>query len=194
MELIARGMVIIALVILLVLVDPTIAFIIGLSLAVAYGFVLYFVHHYLNQIGKERLFNNRLRFEAVSEVIEAIKEVKVGGLEEIYLKNYSNAALIFARTTAYSIVIGHFPRFIIEAIAFGGILIIILFTISETGSYNNSIPIISLYAFAGYRLLPALQEIYRSLTQLAFIGPSLDKLHDDLKNLKPIDKNQNQKI
>ena len=194
MELIARGVAVIALVTLLILVDPKIAFIIGSSLLVAYGFILYFVHHYLNRIGKKRLLNNQLRFEAVSEVFNAIKEIKVAGLEKTYLNNYSNSALNFSDTTASSIVVGHFPRFIIEAIAFGGILIIILYIVNQTGDYSNSIPIISLYAFAGYRLLPALQEIYRSLTQLAFVSPALDKLYDDIINLKAFDKNQNQNI
>ena len=82
------------------------------------------------------------------------------------------------------------PRFILEAIAFGGILLIILYIITQTGSFNNALPIISLYVFAGYRLMPALQQIYGSFTQLTFVGPSLNKLYNDLKNLKPLYRNQ----
>ena len=32
--------------------------------------------------------------------------------------------------------------------------------------------------------MPAMQQIYSSLSLLAFVGPSLDKLYEDLKNLK----------
>ena len=42
------------------------------------------------------------------------------------------------------------------------------------------LPIISLYALAGYRLMPAIQQIYNSFTQLTFIGPSIAKLYDDI--------------
>ena len=52
--------------------------------------------------------------------------------------------------------------------------------------------ILSLYVFAGYRLMPALQQIYVAFTQITFVGPSLDKLHEDLKNLKPACQNIDQ--
>jgi len=58
--------------------------------------------------------------------------------------------------------------------------------------FNNVLPIISLYVFAGYRLMPAIQQLYASITQLTFIGPSIDKLYDDFKNFKPINLNQDQ--
>ena len=65
---------------------------------------------------------------------------------------------------------------------------------SQTGNFNSALPIISLYVFAGYRLMPAVQQIYEAFTQLTFITPSLDKLYDDLKNLKPFNENQDQDI
>jgi ATP-binding cassette, subfamily B, bacterial PglK len=46
-------------------------------------------------------------------------------------------------------------------------------------------PIIALYAFAGYRLLPALQQVYAHLTLLRFSGPALETLHRDLVGLAP---------
>jgi ABC-type multidrug transport system fused ATPase/permease subunit len=61
-----------------------------------------------------------------------------------------------------------------------------LYSLSKTGSFNSSLPILSLYVFTGYRLLPTLQLIYVSLTKLAFVSPSLNKLYDDMQNLSPI--------
>ena len=56
---------------------------------------------------------------------------------------------------------------------------------AQSGDIANVIPMIALYAFAGYRILPALQQIYVSLTHLRIVGPSLDSVYDDLKNLQP---------
>ena len=61
---------------------------------------------------------------------------------------------------------------------------------TQTGGFNSALPIVSLYVFAGYRLMPALQQMYSSFTQLTFTGPALDKLYDDLKNLKQPNVNQ----
>lgn len=194
MELFANGVVTVALITLLIIADSKIALIVGLSLGGVYGLIFYFLRKYLNRTGEERLRSNQLRFTAISEAFSAAKEIKVGGLEKTYIKNFSNSAKIFAQTQASSQVISLLPRFILEAIAFGGILLIILYTMQQTGSFNNALPIISLYVFAGYRLIPALQKIYASFTSLTFVSPSLNKLHDDLKNLKPFNENEDQDV
>ena len=193
-ELIAKGLVIISLITLLIIVDPKLAFIISLFLGGVYILIFYFIRTFLNKIGEKRLKNNQLRFTAVMEAFGAIKEIKVGGLEKNYLKNFSNSAQIYAQTQASAQVIGQLPRFILEAIAFGGILLILLYVMSQTGSFNSSLPIISLYVFAGYRLMPSLQHFYAASTSLTFIGPALDKLTHDFKSLKSFDEKQRQDI
>jgi len=191
-DLIAKGMVSIALIVLLIIADPKLTLIVGILLGGAYALIYYFIRKYLNQIGDDRLKNNQLRFEIVSEAFNAVKEVKVGGLEQTYIKGFDGPSKIFALTHATSQVIAQLPKFILEAIAFGGILLIILYIMAQTGGFNNALPIVSLYVFAGYRLLPSLQQIYVAVTQLTFIRPALYKLHDDLKNIKKYDKNQDQ--
>ena len=190
MELFSKGTVAIALITLLFLVNPKLALIVGLLLGGIYFFIFCVVRNYLNRTGKKRLKNNQLRFALINEAFGAIKEIKVGGLEETYIKNFSSSAQVFAKTQSSSKIISQLPRFILEAAGFGGILLIILYIIARTGSFNNALPIVSLYVFAGYRLLPALQQIYSSFTRLSFLSPSLDKLHNDLKNLQPFNKNQ----
>ena len=61
---------------------------------------------------------------------------------------------------------------------------------AQTGGFNNALPIVSLYVFAGYRLLPSLQQIYVAVTQLTFIRPALDKLYEEFKNLKKYNDNE----
>jgi ABC-type multidrug transport system fused ATPase/permease subunit len=194
MNLITNSMITLALTILLIIVDPELTLIISLSLISSYGIIFYLVRNRLNKKGEERLKNNQLRFTAVSEAFSAIKEVKVGELEETYINNFSKPSQIFAQTTASAKVISLLPRFILEAITFGGIILIILYMMTKTGNFNSFLPILSLYVFAGYRLMPALQHIYIASTQLTFVGPSINELYKDLKNLKPLYKNQDQGI
>ena len=194
MDLITQSMVAITIITLLIISDIKLALIIGFSLGSAYILIYYLVHRYLDNIGAERLKTNMLRFNVVSEAFGASKEVKVGGLEETYIQKFSGTAKVNAQTQASSQVINQMPRFFLEAIAFGGILLIILFKMKQSGSFISSLPIVSLYVFAGYRLMPALQSIYSSFTSLTFVGPSLDKLHKDIKNLKPFNENQDQDV
>ena len=183
-ELIAKGTIAIALITLLIITDPKLAFTVGFIIGGFYCFIFYFARNFLKKIGKQRLLKNQLRFLTLSEVFGAIKEVKIGGLESRYINQFSNAAYTFARSQAYSQIVGQLPRFILEAISFGGVMLLILYLIRQTGNFNNAIPVISLYVFAGYRLMPAVQQIYSSFTNLTFINSALDKLYTDLKELK----------
>ncbi len=194
MDIIAKSMIVIVLVFLLVLIDPKLALSVSIIFGAAYGIVYYFTRRFLKQIGKVRLKNNQSRFMALSETFGAAKEVKLSGLEQNFIKKFSDPAQIFARSQTFSSLIGQLPRFFIEGVAFGGILVMILYLMMKTGSFNNSIPIISLYTFAGYRLMPAIQAIYVSFTRITYISPSLDKLYDDIKSLKQFSLSKNSDV
>jgi len=194
MNLISQGIISIALITLLILINPQLIFLTFILFGTAYWLIYKFYQKLLNRIGEQRLINNELRFLAISESFGAAKELKIGGLEQAYIKRFSNAAYTFAQNQASASVISLLPRYVIEALAFGGIILIILFLMSQTENFNDAVPIISLYVYTGYRLMPAFQQIYNSFTSLAVVGPSLDRLHDDIKNLKPFNLNQNQDI
>ena len=190
MELVAQGAVATALLILLVAVDPVLALAVGVSLGVAYGGIYWATRGYLARIGEERFRLNRWRFTAVSEAFGAPKEIKVGGLERVYLRRFSDPARAFARHQASAQVVSQLPRFALEAIAFGGMLLVVLYLMAQNGGFSKALPVIALYAFAGYRLMPALQAIYKSITSIRFAAPALDALHADLMGLQPANPQQ----
>lgn len=193
-ELITKTIVAFAILILLTIVDFKLTAIITIVIVGTYIIIFYIVRGNLNQIGKDRLLNNQLRFKVMTEAFNAIKEIKIRNLENVFLKLFSNPSKKFSHAQASSQIISQLPRFILEAIAFGGIILIVLFIMAQKGNLNNSLPIVSLYAFAGYRLIPAIQQIYASFAQLTFIEPSLNKLHNDFKNLQLSNKIKNEKI
>lgn len=85
-------------------------------------------------------------------------------------------------------VVSQLPRYFIEAIAFGGMIILVLVLMASGDTFVNILPILALYAFAGYRLIPSLQIIYGAFILMRFIGPTLDLLHKDLVNLQSYEK------
>ena len=186
LSLIAHGAVALALITLLIITDPKLALIACITLGIAYVLIYKFTRGLLNHIGQQRFNANRLRFSAVSEAFSAVKEVKVGGLEQTYIQRFSKPAQNYSKYMAMAGAIGQIPRYAIEIITFGGMLLVVLYLISQSSTFISVIPVIALYAFAGYRLMPALQQIYLATTNLRFIGPSLDSLHKDMMSLQPI--------
>ena len=182
--LIAQGAVACALLLLLLLVDPILALFIGIVLSGAYGLFFKLMSGTLNRIGKNGLDANSKRFAAVIEAFSATKEVKLGSLEKTYIDRFSNPAELYAKRQSAALAIVSLPRFFLEAIAFGGMMLIILYLMMQGANFSDALPIISLYAFAGYRLVPALQQIYGALAQLRISGPVIDALHTDLTQLR----------
>jgi ABC-type multidrug transport system fused ATPase/permease subunit len=187
MTLLAQSAVAIALLGLLLLVDPLLAVLVGLVLGIAYGGILAFMSSWLNTLGQARIQANQERYTVVSEAFGAAKEVKAGGLESVFIERFAKPAETYAKGQATAQIIAQVPRFVLEAVAFGGMLLVILYLMAQSGSFASALPIIALYAFAGYRLMPALQQIYGSVTQLKFGGPALKALHTDLSGLNPIE-------
>ncbi len=182
--LISQTVVVVVLIILLIAVNLKIALIVGLSLSFIYGLLYQLVKAYLKNTGEERFMANQFRFKSVLEAFGAIKELKVSNLEQRYIKNFSKFSKIHAKHQASAQIISQLPRFILEGVAFGGLMLIILLLMRQNNNFNHILPILALYALAGYRLMPAMQQIYSSITQLRFIGPTLDKIYNDLKSLQ----------
>ena len=191
-DLIAKSMVAIALLLLLFITDPKLSLIVCLSLGGAYFLIYSLSKSFLNHIGKTRFRSNQLRFTSLSEAFGAVKEIKVGGLEQTYIKQFSDPAKNFAKAQYSASVVSQLPRHAIEAIAFGGILLLILYLMKQEGTFASALPVISLYAYAGYRLMPALQNIYASRTKLRYIIPTLNSLYEDFKIFKSFDTQQDQ--
>ena len=193
MNLITYSAIAIMIIILLVLVDPKLSLIVGFILGSAYGLIYKLTRSFLKRIGSERMKANEERFTTITEAFGAAKEIKVGGLEQIFTKRFSKPAKLSAQHASSAQLISNLPKFFLEAVAFGGMVLMVLYLISRNGTFVGALPIISLYAFAGYRLMPAIQQIYVSLSQLRYIGSSLDSLYQDLINIKSINSNYKDK-
>ena len=185
MSLITNSFIILGLFILLFIVEPKLTSIAILTIGVFYGLVYRFNLNLLNRVGKETFKANEDRYKISTEAFGAFKEMKISGLEETYTNQFSKQSKIIAQNSGLWSVLNEIPRFTLEAVAFGGMILIILFFMTMTGDITKVLPIIGLYAFAGYRLMPAMQKIYISFNSLRFVGPALDSLYFDLKNLKP---------
>ena len=193
-DLMVHGTIVMALTILLIFIDPKLALIVSFTLGSAYGLIYFFVRGKLKELGSSRLEANQLRFTSISEAFGAVKEIKVGGLEQTYVQRFSDPAQNFAHSQALAQIISQIPRFAIEAIAFGGMMLLVLYFISQSGTFVSAIPVISLYVLAGYRLMPALQQIYNSIALLKFVRPALDEMYKEIENIEKIKPKENKNI
>jgi len=153
-----------------------------------YALIVFFVSKHLTKLGKQRLEANSKRFFHTNESFSAIKEVKFLGLEEIFLQRFTKPAKIYAEKQAVTQAIGILPRYALEMIAFGGIVAATLMINDSQNSLTEVMPTISLFAYAGYKMLPSIQQVYYSITQLRSASAAVDVLFNDLNEHKTTSK------
>jgi ATP-binding cassette, subfamily B, bacterial PglK len=183
MQVIAHGLVVSTLLVLLVAVDPVLALSVAVVLASAYGIIFFTVRNFLTRIGSERRIANKQRFHVVNEAFGGIKDLKISGLERHYAERFRKPSLNVARRQTTAKVIGALPSFAMQALVFGGMILVVLYLMASKGGFQEALPLLALYAFAGYRLMPALQALYAEFSQLRFAEAALDSLYHDLQVL-----------
>jgi len=180
LTILTRGLVALFLLIMLLWVDVVVSLMAIVFIGGSYTAIYWRVNRNLKARGEIRLKANQMRYKAVSEAFGGIKELKVMHREHYFIENYSRESFKQALQMAWNAVITWLPRFALEAIAFGGIIIFVLVLLLSRQDIQQIIPIVSVFAFAGYRLMPALQDIFGSFTQMRFNQPVLDRIYEDV--------------
>jgi len=186
LQLATRVSILLAILGLLFWIDPLLALVVGVLLGGAYGFIYRFFKHRLTRLGEERLIANQQRFQTTLEAFGAIKDLLVLNRADYYDARYASASWRFAvNQAAYSLIV-ELPRYLLETLAFGMILVIALYLAVSGQSMQNAMPLIALYAMAGYRLMPALQQIFSQLSMLRFSAPIVERIRGEML-ARPVD-------
>lgn len=185
-QVIAQSISLVALLTLLIVVDPIVALIMASVLGGSYALVYLTIRRYLGRVGLDRVKANRARFQVVAEALGGIKPVKLLGRESTYVDRFSIASRHMADYQSMNTTLSLAPKFLIEAIAFGGIILLTLGLMAhygghKAGALGQVLPLLGLYAFVGYRMLPAVQAIYGAITQMRFGAAALAGIHADFE-------------
>jgi ABC-type multidrug transport system fused ATPase/permease subunit len=185
-QVIAQSISLVALLTLLIVVDPVVALIMASVLGGSYGLIYLTIRRYLGRVGLDRVKANRARFQVVAEALGGIKPVKLLGRETTYVDRFSAASRRMADYQSMNTTLATAPKFLIEAIAFGGIILLTLGLMAhygghQAGALGKVLPLLGLYAFVGYRMLPAVQAIYGAITQMRFGAAALAGIHADFE-------------
>lgn len=174
----------------LIYINPFIAIISVLSIGGAY-FIFYIISRsYLSTIGEKQSIALFHRYRTVDEAMMGIKDIKLKSLERNFIGRFRQPSIDNARFSAQGLVIAILPRYLLETVAFGGIISIILILLSNDVLISEIIPVLSLYAVAGYRLLPAVQNIYSAQSMIKYNRPALMIIINDLKEIEIEEKNE----
>lgn len=148
-----------------------------------------FVKRKRNNSVVERGVAMKSSYITLNEVLGGIKDVKVFQTEESFITRFSASNRRYGQLWAKSATFSQTPKFLLESIAFGSLIaitLVILYTYN--GDMGLVLPILVLYAFAGYKIIPAVQIIFVGIASLKQGWPSVGIIHDDLALVEALQK------
>jgi len=179
-QMLAQGTVVAAMAALVFWYDPLTAAVIVATVGSLYVGIYALVRKRLGRIGKEREIANGRRFQACNEALSGIKDVKVTHATDAYLSKFNRASRELSRHTATGETLAQTPLYMVEAVGYSGLILIVLALILQRNDIAHVLPALGLYGFAAYRMLPAAQIMYRGFAKLKFSSAALDAIHHDL--------------
>ncbi|MEM9931706.1 MAG: ABC transporter ATP-binding protein, partial [Bacteroidota bacterium] len=162
---------------MLLWVNVQVALVMFGTLGLAYLIIFLTQRRYLRRIGEERLSLAVRRYQNLIQMFNGIKTVQVFGKDTFFTERYEEASRAFCDMQPRYHTTVAAPRYILEVLAFSAIVAVTIYLYLTVGDIANIVPTLSLYAVAGYRLLPALQSAFAAVGKLVHNYPVVDKLH-----------------
>lgn len=163
--------------------DPIVALLGGLVFSLAYGVLYRMARNRLVKSGRAVTQSTQQRTKLMQEGFGGIKDTLLLGRQAEFNQRFESASQILARAQSTSDILGKVPRYIMELVAYGSVILLILFLLAlHEGDLSKILPVLAIYALAGFKLLPAFQQIYLSITQVRSNLASFSSLKDDLIN------------
>ena len=166
----------------LFLASPVLTLLAIAVLGGGYAAIYLAVRRILTRAGEMRMLANTERYKVVNEAFGGIKETKVLGRETEILSQYDSPARRFAGAQVIQEVILQMPRYAIEVLAAGLLLILSLFLLGAAtdGAITSVAPLLAMYVFAAQRLVPVLQQAYGAVSQIRFNRVVLDTIYEEI--------------
>ncbi len=171
----------------LVIVDPQVTIVSLIALGGSYSLIYLKLRGRLHLTGQDMVAALAERFRIAQESTGGIKDVKLLGLEAGYTNQFSKASRRSAHALIRVGIMSELPRYLLEAITFGGLLsLVLLLLFRSDGNIADIVPTLGVFAFSIMRLLPALQQIYYGLATIRGGTAALDAIVKDYNAVSAI--------
>ena len=169
-----------ALIIIIFVIDPVMAAMIGLVLGFIMLLIFKAVKPVLRRASQRFMKNTSLSNKWLLQSLNGMKDVKVSHKEEYFIEEYAVYGKKAIDAEKINSVVTMLPRLLIEAVSVSAVLAVLIVLLKMGKSIDELMPQLTAFAFAAVRLLPSTTRISGAVNAAAFQEPMLDNL---IKNL-----------
>ncbi len=169
------------------LIDPIIG-LLGIAIFCSLYALLYAtVRRRLSNYGREISGSNQERMRLMQEGFGGIRAIIMSNRQAYFTQKFETSSFKLSRSTGLSQSLAQLPRSLIELLAFGSMISFVLYLLStHDGDLGTVLPVLSIYALAGFKLLPALQGVYNGISIIRGNLAAFDAIEADLEHCEPV--------
>lgn len=151
------------------------------TFGLTYLLIFKLVRYRINQNGIKVSTLGEERLRLMNEGFGGIKDTILLNKSNAFINLFNKASFAIGRVQASSLTLFDIPKFWVELLAFGSIIILsmLLFFQSEQ-AFINMVPTLSVFIMGSYKLLPAFQQIYSNFSNIKSAQSALDNIKNDL--------------
>lgn len=161
--------------------NPLIA-IVGVMLFVTgYAIIYQVIRKRITVYGEHVSTTSTDRFRLMNEGFGGIKDILLYKRRSDFVSQFERSGKIFARAQGVNTALSQAPRYLMELLAFGAMIsLVLVLLVTRDGDLSQVLPILAVYALAGFKLLPALQQVYHSVATIKGNTAAFDSIKKDL--------------
>ncbi|MCL7940899.1 ABC transporter ATP-binding protein/permease [Halomonas sp. ATCH28] len=168
--------------------NPKVAFVGLATFFISYMLLYRIVRNRLMKNGKKISDAQTSRFKIMAEGFGGIKDTLLLGRQQKFTQSFIKSSNQFAIAQGTNQALGLVPRYAMELVAFGSIIFLVLYLlVAHKGNLGTILPVLSVYALAGFKLLPAFQQIYSSISKIRGNLAAFEAIRDELRNSAEVD-------
>jgi ATP-binding cassette, subfamily B, bacterial PglK len=175
-KLISDSMISLSILLVLLFVNLSVTLTVILALLSAYVAVYLLITRKIRFLGDQFPGLEKAVYSAVKQALEFYKEIRVTGGAELFIRKYSEPAKEMTLNATNFYLLRALPALFIELTAFGLVIFVAIYISNTTGSSAEAIATLAFFAFAVYRLVPVIKEIFEGVEELKFLGRTLQSL------------------
>jgi ATP-binding cassette subfamily C protein len=165
------------------LVQPVIALGAAVLLGGFYGIVFLLLRRRSHLLGEGLQEANLGTIITAQQFLAGIKPVLVHGKQKFFTDEFARHSAAQARLYPWMPIYGNGPRYLIEPIAFGGLVAAVIWLAAHGRAFSDILPNLTVMALAGYRMLPSIQILYGQLSQINAMRYTVGEIEAELAEI-----------
>jgi len=168
----------------LLISEPLITLVVMVFAGGAAASFIYITKNKVKEYGKREQQHRSEMIKAVNQGLGGIKDVRVLNREAEFIEKFRIEAHNSSRLLTYMNYTKKIPHPLIETTAVIGMMCIAFILVWQGRPMEVIIPVLTLFAVAIVRLMPAVRTLTSDYTNLTYSIVSLDPIYNDLKELE----------